>query len=319
MASHMPAADSPNQSTLLEDALRTALAAGVALTEPVRRFMEATFGDASPDALQALLDDESDAERDSLLDLLFFPDETLQAALEPILAKRALSTEDVARLTARLKTAPAMARLLFPGSQASVAAALPIFGVDAFLSRLNLTWQPAAKLEAVLEQVDARPLSPEGDARDGRIRLRVWLRNAALRQTAVQVRFLCDFLTRRPLGDGAFVDQLQFSFVFLKEHEDAANLYSALMNRKKFIFRHLVGARRAAARAARSNMETLTMTGVRTPHFDVPQGEQTLALIDAIEMAVYGRTEPLEGAPREVDLGEHAEGLDPAELIRRLS
>ena len=319
MASHMPAADSPNQSTLLEDALRTALAAGVALTEPVRRFMEATFGDASPDALQALLDDESDAERDSLLDLLFFPDDALQAALEPILAKHALSKGDVARLADRLKAEPAMAGFVFPGSQVPVTAALPTFGVDAFLGRLNLTWQPATALEAVLEQVDARPLSPNGDSRDGYLRLRVWLRNAALMQTPVPVRFLCDFLTRRPPDDAAFVDQLQFSLVFLKEHEDAANLYTALMNRKKFIFRHLMNARRSAARAARSNMETLVMTGVRIPHFDVLQGERTLALIDAIAMAVYGRTEPLEGAPREVDLGEHAEGLNPAELIRRLS
>ena len=319
MSAHMSALGPANRSSPLEDVLRTALADGVALTAPVRRFMEATFGDASPAALQALLEDESDAERDSLLDLLFFPDDTLQAALEPILAKHALSKGDVARLAARLKAEPAMAHFLFPGTQVPVTAALPAFGVDAFLGRLNLTWQPAAALEAVLEQVDARPLSPNGDSRDGYLRLRVWLRNAALRQTPVPVRFLCDFLTRRPLDDAAFVDQLQFSLVFLKEHEGAVNLYTALMDRKKFIFRHLMDARRSAARAARSNMETLVMTGVRTPHFDVPRAERTLARIDAIAMAVYGRTEPLEGAPREVDLGEHAEGLGPAELIRRLS
>ncbi len=315
----MPAVVPANQPSPLEDALRSAMAAGVVLTGSVCRFMEATFGDASPAALQALLDDESDAERDSLLDLLFFPDQTLQATIEPILERHPPTVSEVARLADRLKAEPAAVRFLFPGSDVPIGAALPIFGVDAFLNRLNLTWQPAAALEAVLTRVDARPLSPNSDSRDGRSRLRVWLRNAALTQTAVQVRFLCDFLTRLPLDDAAFVDQLDFSLVFLQEHEGAANLYTALTDRKKFIFRHLMNARRAAARAARSNMETLIMTGVRTPHFDVAQGEQTLAMIDSIAMAVYGRTEPLEGVPREVDLGDHTEGLDPADLIRRLS
>ena len=315
----MPAVVPANQSSPLEDALRDAMTAGVTLTRPVCRFMEATFGDASPVALQTLLDDESDAERDSLLDLLFFPDHALQAAIEPILERHPPTASDVVRLADRLKAEPAAGRFFFPGSDVPIAAALPIFGVNAFLSRLNLTWQPAAGIEAVLTRVDARPLSPDSDSRDGRIRLRVWLRNAALRQTAVQVRFLCDFLTRQPLKDTAFVDQLHFSLVFLQEHEDATNLYTALMDRKKFIFRHLMGARQAAARAARSNMETLIMTGVRTPHFDVAQGEQTLEMIDSIAMAVYGRTDPPEGVPREVDLGNQAEGLDPADLIRKLS
>ena len=42
-------------------------------------------------------------------------------------------------------------------------------------------------------------------------------------------------------------------------------------------------------------------------------------MIDSIAMAVFGRTECLDGAPRKVDLGNHAEALDPQELIKRLS
>ena len=122
-----------------------------------------------------------------------------------------------------------------------------------------------------------------------------------------------------PLEDEAFVDHLHFSLVFLQEHPDAGNLYAALMDRKRFIYRHLLESRRAAERTARSNMETLVMTGVRTPYFNVDHGERTLGMIDRIALAVFGRTETLEGIPREVDLGDRSEGLDPAELIRRLS
>jgi hypothetical protein len=303
----------------LERSIRATLAAGIELTETVCRFMEATFGDASPAALQALLDDDSNTERDSLLDLLYFPDHALQTAIEPILQRDPPTAVDVARLADRFKAEPAVARFLFPGSDVSIEAALPAFGVDGFFRRLNLTWQTAAALEAALSRVDARPLSPKGELQDGRNRLRVWLRNAALGQTPAQVRFLCDFMARRPIDEASFVDQLRFSLVFLQEHEDATNLYTALMNRKKFIFRHLLKARQAAERSAGSNMETLMMTGVRTPHFDVGQGEQILVLIDRIAMAVFGCTEQLEGALREVDLGAHTDGVDPLELIRRLS
>lgn len=303
----------------LENHIRALMDDGLVLTEDVRRFMEGTFGAADVETLQTVLADPDNSERDSLLDLLFFPDQSLQAAIEPLLEAQPLSTADVGRLAQRFKATPLAARFRLPGTDRAIPVALPASGVDAFVIRLNLAWAPAAALAAALSRLDAGLLAPGGSAEDGRIRLRVRLRNAALTQTAVQVRFLCDFLERMPLGDEAFVDHLQFSLVFLQEHPDAGNLYAALMDRKRFICRHLQKSWRAAERAARSNMETLAMTGVRTPYFDVARGERDLEMIDRIALAVFGRTEMGEGLPREVDLGDQAGRLDPAELIRRLS
>lgn len=305
--------------SLVEDALRRILAEGVVLTEDVLGFMEATFGDASPDALQAQLNDESDTERDALLDLIFFPDHTLQTAIEPILETHTLTEADVTLLTRRCMAKPIATRLCFSGAEDAIQTNLPASGVDAFLNRLHLTWQPVPALDKVLNRLDTRPLSPAGDLCEGRHLLRIRLRDAALRQTPVQVRFLMDFFEALPIDGEAFVDQLDFSLVFMKEHEDAANLYEALMVRKRFIFRHLMKARRSDEIAARSNMETLMMTGVRSPYFDVAQGQRTLAMIDTIALAVYGRTEMMEEALRDEDLGDRAETLDPGELIRRLS
>jgi len=60
--------------------------------------------------------------------------------------------------------------------------------------------------------------------------------------------------------------------------------------------------------------------GIQVEPLPYPGGwEQTLETIDCIAMAVYGRTEPLEDVLREIDLGESTEGMDPVELIRRLS
>lgn len=310
---------SPATSDDLEAVLRRYMADGIALTGDVRDFMTATFGDASADTLRTLLSDASSAERDSLLDLVFFPDQALQLAIEPVLECHGLTEEAVSLIAARLKAAPVATGLCLPGVTDLVPTVMPAFLVDAFLARLNLPWQPAAALSEVITGLDTHPLSPTHDHEDGRLRLRVHLRNAGLRQTPAQVLFLGDFFERLPLDDEDFVDKLDFMLVFLKEHEGITNFYQALMDRKKFLFRHLLKNRQTTEWAARTNMETRIMAGVRPSYFDVHAAERSLALIDRIAMAVFGRTEWLDGSPRSVDLGNYAEPPDPAELVDRLS
>jgi hypothetical protein len=303
----------------LEAAFRRYMADGIPLTGDVRSFMTATFGDASADTLQTLLSDESSAERDSLLDLVFFPDQALQLAIEPVLERHGLTEEAVRLIAARLKAAPVATGLRLPGVADLVPTVMPAFLVDAFLARLNLTWQPAAVLIELMPHLDTRLLSPTHDREDGRLRLRVHLRNAGLRQTPAQVLFLCDFFERVSFDDKEFVDKLDFMLVFLREHEGATHFYQALMDRKKFLFRHLLKNRQTTEWAARTNMETRIMAGVRPSYFDVHAAERSLALIDRIAMAVFGRTEWLDGSPRSVDLGNYTGAPDPAELVDRLS
>ena len=303
----------------LETVLRRYMADGITLTGDVRDFMTATFGDASAATLRELVLDESSAERDSLLDLVFFPDQALQLAIEPVLEGHSLTEEAVSLLAARLKAAPVATGLRLPGVADPVPTVMPVFLVDAFLARLNLSWQLAAALSELMTHLDTRLLSPIHDLEDGRFRLRVNLRNAGLRQTPAQVLFLCDFFERVPFDDKEFVDKLGFILVFMREHEGATHFYQVLMDRKKFLFRHLLKNRQTTEWAARTNMETRIMAGVRPSYFDVHAAERSLALIDRIAMAIFGRTEWLDGSPRSVDLGNYTGAPNPAELVDRLS
>ena len=315
----MTASAPPRPVDRLENHIRAFMDDGLVLTEDVCRFMETTFGAADVETLQAVLADADSSEGESLLDLIFFPDQDLQVAIEPLLTEHRLGEADIAALAARLKRKPVLARLRIAGAERVIPVAMPAFAADAFLSRLHLAWQPEEALSAAIMSWEGRGLAPAGDAAEGRLRLRVRLRNASLPQTPVQVRFLCDFLERLSAEEEDFVNQLDFILVFLKEHPDAQNLYRALMDRKRFLFRHLQKAHRAAEFAARNNMETLVMTGVRTPYFDTACAERELAMIDGIATAVFGRTEWLSETTQRVELGDHPGGLDPAELIRRLS
>jgi hypothetical protein len=62
-----------------------ALENGGRLTDATLAYIETALFPPAADRLIALLTDESDCERDSLLDLIFFPDQAVQIELEPLL------------------------------------------------------------------------------------------------------------------------------------------------------------------------------------------------------------------------------------------
>ncbi len=298
----------------VEARIRALFREGLPLTAEVCQHIEATLGAADPDTVADLLHGAEESERDTLLELVFFPDTAFQNRLETVLAGGGLTTEDRARLAARLKAAPPAAILVFPDDPQQLGCDLPNEGVDAFLTRLNLTWSIAPRLLDALAQWDQRPADTGGADVPALI---VKLRNAALQQTPVQIRLLMDFLERMPANHDRWKTCFDFLLSFLSEHEDTLNFYRALMARKLFLVRHLIKARQQAEALARSNMETLSMTGFRVAHFDTAAAEQALGCIDAIALAVYGRTEHFDDAPVSRDWDE-MDASDIDGIVRRL-
>ncbi len=299
----------------VEAKIRALLWEGVPLTADVCQYIEATLGAAEPDAVADLLAGPDECERDTLLELVFFPDLSFQCAVEEILAGGGLSPEDRSGLAVHLKTNPARARLRFPGHARQLDCRLPDEGVDAFLTRLNLTWAVDVHLGRALDQwADKHRREAEIDA----VRLIVQLRNADLRQTPAQLGLLKDFLERMPPADRRWQACFDFLMAFLPEHGDVLNLYRALMDRKVFLVHHLMKARRDAEIISGSNMETLSMSGFRAGYFDTAAAEETLACIDAVALAVYGRTEHFDDAPVSMDLGQAGDAADIEGIFRRL-
>jgi hypothetical protein len=241
-----------------------------------------------------------DAERHTLLELVFFPDRTFQAALEETLDGAGLTSEAVAQLKQRLADRPPDAGLADAGGRIVGQLALPISGGAAFVDRLNLEWRVAADLHQAVWRVDALSGRPPGQVAAW---LLVGLRNAALPQTAAQAHLLAAYLRHLPTGSMRFQDGFDFLMAFLPEHGQEENLYAALMARKRFLFRHLTLARRNAALFQQHNMETLNQAGFRVAHFDIPQAERAMDLIDLAAVTVFGQTEPLADHLFEEDLG----------------
>ncbi len=297
----------------VEAKIRALFREGLPITSDVVAYIEATLGSADPHIVADLLDRPGESESDTLLELVFFPDADFQCGLETVLMGGGLEANDRSRLAGRLMDVPAWARLVFPSCPRQMGCRLPRAGVKPFLARLRLGWSIDGRLRKALVQYAAR----QGGAGAAPGLLKVKLRNAGLQQTDGQVGLLVDFLERMPPDDGRWDACFDFLMAFLPEHGDTHNFFRALMARKMYLLRHLAKARRQAEQMSRSNMETLSATGFRAAYFDTAAAEQALGYIDAIALAVYGRTEQFDGTPVSTDLGTMG-AADIEGVVRRL-
>ncbi len=283
------------------------------VTSDVLAYIEATLGSADPHIVADLLDRPGESDSDTLLELVFFPDLDFQCGLETVLRGGGLGAGDRSRLAERLIDTPAWARLVFPSCPRQMGCRLPRAGVAPFLARLRLGWSIHGRLDEALDQWSAR--QGQGGAAPDLIKVK--LRNAGLQQTPGQVGLLVDFLERMPTDDARWDAGFDFLMAFLPEHKNTRNFYRALMARKMYLLRHLNKARRQAERISRSNMETLSATGFRAAYFDTLAAEEALGCIEAIALAVYGRSEHFDGRPASMDLGT-METDDIEGVVRRL-
>ena len=67
---------------------------GGRLSKEVLGYIETSLFSPDPESLAVFLVDDDNCERDSLLDLIFFPDHDLQIEIEPLLESRIFSHED---------------------------------------------------------------------------------------------------------------------------------------------------------------------------------------------------------------------------------
>ena len=100
---------SPIAHVELLETITRALQNSGQLSESIITFINTALFPFQPKALAAFLtDDESESERDSLLDLIFSPDLAVQMALEPLLESVCWSAEDLAALHDGLQARPSM-------------------------------------------------------------------------------------------------------------------------------------------------------------------------------------------------------------------
>lgn len=253
------------------------------LSESIISFIDTALFPVQPGALAAFLtDEESESERDSLLDLIFSPDLAVQLALEPLLESVCWAADDRTVLHDRLQANPIHAWIKMPDGTPLASIPVPDYIKSRFLERLSLSWQLEPRIRSSID---------DGLSADMALLVKVRLRNANFLPNADQQVAFCRFFQRMADDDPDYLACLDLFLSLMVKDVNAEDVYDHLADHKRFLFRSLQQAKRFEALLRRSNMETLMLQGVRALH--VPQDELTLQmrLIDLICTRMFGKTE----------------------------
>lgn len=278
----------------------------------VLSYTRATFG---TDDLAHIMAAADSADIDSLLDLIYYPDLTLQAHFEKNWGCVEFSPMDRAEIIARLSAESIKSTIVCTIPPAKVDIHLPTWIPDVFVQRLNITWQPNVRIRHSLE----RHLPP-----DWQIITRIHLRNAGrlcgIRTARPhQASLVSTFIEKMSWASADVEPCLLFLLTILAEFPEGQTPYDFLISKKAHYFQCLCRAEDFERRRRTANMETLMLQGERAAHGSLDQWRGYMRQIDTICRALFGRTQFF-GQPRDVHATIQAgeDGWDMDAVLRNL-
>ena len=282
---------------MLADEIKAIISEGIVLSDDVVHFIDSTFSNPTIDDLQAILDDDTNCESDTLMELLFFPDESIQMQLEEILELCRPQKQDEDRILASLCQNPLPVTFHFEDGRGALKLPIPEDVIRQFLVRLKIS----KHLDASLRE-SIRHYGDESNTN----RFKVKIRNSRFSSSENKIEFLCRLFDKLGSGSNDIFECLEFVLEFLDEIKKDGDVYQALMAKKKFYFISLQKAKKMDARLEKHNVETLLMQGERMALIDQVDARKKMQIIDRISRAVFGKTEFFDqptSAERQMEIG----------------
>ena len=278
---------------------------GLRLNTDTLHYIDSTFSNPSIDELEELLQDESSCETDSLLELLFFPDESVQLQLEDMLEDSQPQEQDEQAIQQLVCRESFQTPIRFPDSRGTLAMEVSALNVMQFIAHLHL-----------LRQLNPKLIDPINDhvSPAFQTQCKVKLRNTRPITSQNKLIFLQTFFEKLPGDSAEILDLLDFTLNFLNECKDEADMFQSLMARKKFYFQSLQKAKNLDIQLSKHNMETLLLRGKRVAYIDKADAHQKIQTIDRISLAIFGKTEFFDLLPT----GEQSIALKGEDDIKRM-
>ncbi|MGE0085410.1 MAG: hypothetical protein AB7S75_13430 [Desulfococcaceae bacterium] len=279
---------------------------GLHADSDIVHYIRSVFSDPSLPELADILTDDDNAENGPLTELIFFPDENMQAGLENILEQESYEENDRERILRYLYREPVKAKIIFP-DMGELRMAVPRWAAEGFIRRLSISKKSDCRIIRAIEKYVPA---------DFRNIFKVRVRNSRFAQNGKNTAFLCHFLEKTEMNLPEDVDMFDYVLCFLDQIRESDQIYRALMDKKKSCFRCLEENTRFEQQLGRGNMEILLLQGIRPPQMTRDAALKEMSLIDRISYAVFGRSEDMEPAFVSSEIMEEP---DMAELIRKLS
>ena len=274
--------DSEEKCNQLANEIRKILGNGIILGGEVIHYIDSTFSNPTTTELQTILHDDSNCEKDSLVELLLFPDETMQLQLESLLERLHFQQADEKSVLGDLLQDPVQVTIRFPGDRGSLRLRVTEDVACQYISRLNISRHLNPNLLDALNQHQDETISD---------RIKVKLRNSRFSPTTGKIEFLCLFFKKLDSQDTDIFEYLDFVLSFLDEPIIDNDIYRTLMAKKKFYLRSLQKAKQLDTQLQKQNVETLMAQGKKVVLIDQRDARQKMRIIDRISRMVFGKTE----------------------------
>ena len=306
----MPPMDTAEKCNQLADEIRNILANDITLSDEVIHYIDSTFSNPTTAELQSILQDDSNCEKDSLMELLMFPDETMQLQLEPLLERIRCKKGDEKFVVDKLLRDPVRVAIRFPTDREAMRLTVTEEVACQFISRLNISKHLDPNLLEALNLYNDENISN---------RIKVKLRNSRSSFSGGKNEFLGLFFEKFDSRDNDIFECLEFVVGFLEDLEQSNDIYQALMATKKFYFISLQKAKQLETQLQKHNMETLLAQGKRVVLIDQKDAHKKMRIIDRISRAIYGKTEYFEPLNEGEEYLELSSNQNVQDIIRTLS
>ena len=242
---------------------------GIELSGHAWETIRQTLQIESMSELERRVSGDPDSEAIGVLNMLMFPDRSLQLHLEPILQRKRFGAEDMDSIAGILIDRQASIRLIAGNMHLSIPVHPSL--VPVFLERLHLTWAMDRSLLRMLHHRLGRALWKEGAIR---------FRNREFPATALQERLIVQFL--REASDSAedigWLERIDFLIDIVAEKSMHLDIWELIEDSRRFWLQMYEKALQSARLLAQHNMETLMMA--RTPVGVLTQDE----ILERIEL-----------------------------------
>jgi len=174
--------ESEDKCGLLAGALQKILSGGITLSSDVIHYIDSTFSNPCAAELQTILQDDSNCEKDSLMELIFFPDESMQLELEEMLENFQFGEQDADKVLDRICRESLQVNVGLPENRGSINLNVTEDVACRFISRLNISKHLNPDLLEALNRYDDENISK---------RIKVKIRNSRFSPTEEKIKFLC--------------------------------------------------------------------------------------------------------------------------------
>jgi hypothetical protein len=244
-------------------------------------FIYSSMPIADIDEIEALIADPISNESDALIELIYFPDESIQIRLEDRIESVSFKQADEQTILEHLLTSQVKTTIRVAGRQKILTIQTPQLGLRAFLARLNITRHLDAGLIQVIDQ--------SVDTHTGR-KYKVWLRNMTMDLRERDTRFIKNLFLKMNPHQHPFDPIMSFSLRFLEETVTKADLLQALVEYKRSCLKHIHRYDQFESKHRNHNTETLMTLGIRTPYADKQALMSKVVLMDEISLALFDRS-----------------------------